>query len=491
MTHAFKTTVCLLIILGLILPYVAMASLSEIAGAPKCAIKNALRNILRDIGEAIRKFLKAVIRAAACAAVSFFTGGAFGCSTPDKVEDSATSQDTAKEFIYDPVARCISRGIFDKSVNGVLALVREGGRDGGETWIKNWRNFETNAEYRGENIFRAELSNTKMCDYFEQDLKNTFGVRGKTSLKDANTRTGSLDPFSLRVNCTLPSSFNMASYQSDFAGNGGWEAWSRLLEPQNNYYGTLFGSLDEANKQRNIEKSSDLNQALAGRGYLSISGDGKNAASSCKTRDLNGKCLIYNDIKTPGSTIGDSVSTTVEKELEWVVSSDELNELLVDISERLVSRLKDLRAPDKEAPIEIVGEYQGGNYGGLPDPEDPVEEPPPSEPNPSPPGGEPGSLLSDVQAERGNYGTPMTPAQLASFLNAVAWKNSSNGWGLLSKPGGTNCPFASGPVSCDILFHKPSGLHYDVLIDSDGAATPTWSLVGSVETSRWLAPVQP
>ena len=111
---------------------------------------------------------------------------------------------------------------------------------------------------------------------------------------------------------------------------------------------------------------------------------------------------------------------------------------------------------------------------------------------PRPPPPEPPSLLSDVQAERAKYGTPMTKDELSSLLNAVAWKNQGAGWGLLSKTSGNNCPFASGPISCDILFHKPSRLVYDVLVNIEGPADPTWRLVGPEnDLSRWFAPVQP
>ncbi len=124
--------------------------------------------------------------------------------------------------------------------------------------------------------------------------------------------------------------------------------------------------------------------------------------------------------------------------------------------------------------------------GGLGNPEPPVPPPPP------PPPQEPPSLLADVQAERGNYGTPMTPQELSNLLNTVAWINQGAGWGLLSKPSGNNCPFASGPIACDILFHRPSRLVYDVLIDSNNQAIPSWNLVGPEnDLSRWFAPVQP
>ena len=93
-----------------------------------------------------------------------------------------------------------------------------------------------------------------------------------------------------------------------------------------------------------------------------------------------------------------------------------------------------------------------------------------------PPGEEPASLLSDLQVERGNYGTSMSGSEVGKLLNAVAWKNKDAGWVLLGKASGTNCPMPNGTlISCDFLVHSPTLSGYDVLIDSDNTATPTWS----------------
>lgn len=97
------------------------------------------------------------------------------------------------------------------------------------------------------------------------------------------------------------------------------------------------------------------------------------------------------------------------------------------------------------------------------------------------------SLLGDVQAERARYGPEMTQAQVAALLNAVAARNP--GWGLLAKPQGFNCPAVQGPVACDILVWAPGGLHFDVLIDAEGGARPTWDNKGPIDMARFIAPV--
>jgi hypothetical protein len=108
------------------------------------------------------------------------------------------------------------------------------------------------------------------------------------------------------------------------------------------------------------------------------------------------------------------------------------------------------------------------------------------------------SVLSTLERFRAEYPTPMSPSQLGELLNRVAWEHRAAGWGLLRKTGGSRCPAPQGvEVACDILIHAPTIIHYDVLIDAEGAAIPTWRDAGpcvlgpssGCEMSRYLAPV--
>ena len=100
------------------------------------------------------------------------------------------------------------------------------------------------------------------------------------------------------------------------------------------------------------------------------------------------------------------------------------------------------------------------------------------------------SLLADVTAERARYGA-VTPSDVAAILNAVAWRHRSDGWGLLEKTFGANCPTGRTLIACDILVHRPSGQHFDVLRDAEGSASPVWQNKGPIDVSRFLAPVEP
>jgi hypothetical protein len=114
------------------------------------------------------------------------------------------------------------------------------------------------------------------------------------------------------------------------------------------------------------------------------------------------------------------------------------------------------------------------------------------------------NLLADVQAERAKYPEgPIPAATIAKILNAVAWAHRAEGWGMLEKGSGNSCPIAGTFVSCDILIHKPSVTHWDVLNNAEGDGTGTaaaqFNLVGpcvlgpasGCAMSRFLEPVDP
>ncbi len=171
------------------------------------------------------------------------------------------------------IASCVARVVLNKITNNMIGAVRTSGKNGGPSFVRDWRNYLTGAQYRGENIFRSMLSTTNLCSYMSREIKTLFNANNRQSLISQNAiaqvRIDALEPFAQRNNCTMPQNFSLQSYVRDFSGNGGWEALARITQPENNFFGTFFNSMDEVARQRNFEQNADQLDALANGSFTS------------------------------------------------------------------------------------------------------------------------------------------------------------------------------------------------------------------------------
>src|SRR3989344_6515946 len=208
-----------------------------------------------------------------------------------------------KEWILDPVARLVSKRIMSFFLDSIVRKVTTGGRTGNQpAYVQNWRNFLLDAAYRGEDVFRVQLGNTETCLDFRNGLRAQFGAPPPGQTIPQNTRVNNLDPFSRRARCTMPAGWNSVNYKQDFAGNGGWDAFARLSEPQNNFYGATLMSLGELSAQRAVDIAADQNEAR--RGYTGI------RAGGCQSLGSGGICT--NNRRVGGPLNGQTCVATSE-----------------------------------------------------------------------------------------------------------------------------------------------------------------------------------
>lgn len=255
----------------------------------------------------------------------------------------------SKEFIGDVLGRCGALVILDTISQRTTAAIRTSGRDGGPAFVRNWRNFKLDAQRRGENIFRSILGSTTLCPYFSGDIRTLFKANNQPPADRISSRVDNLDSFQQRGNCTMPQGWSIQNYQRDFSGNGGWDALTKLSQPQNNFYGNLLMSLSELSIQRAAEEDSDMSSVIAGLGFDSRRG--KNRQDSCLLRVSNNDCIVYKDILTPGSYLQGSAEALVAQELAWITSIDELNELIGNLTGRLLKKILDLSGTRPESAV--------------------------------------------------------------------------------------------------------------------------------------------
>jgi len=341
-----KKPVAVLLLIVLVYSYIQPIGMSAEAQSVPGAIASTISCVVagKIVGWLVKKFdtflniVKDFLNPAgyikrSISAVAALIGGAGSVPTDDE-------KNNAKESWGDLIARCGAMAVLDYLTKGMISTIRSSGRDGGPSFVRNWRNFLTGSQYRGENIFRSILSQTNLCAHFDRSMKSLFSANTRQNLPSQNLRVSAFESFPLRNNCTLPSNFSLQSYIADFSRNGGWEALSRLTEPQNNFFGTFFSAMGEADTQRNFEQRNDELEITSGGGFTSRRG--KDANDSCLVRGQNNSCLIYRDVITPGRTLADAASNVINQELAWITNTDEIEELMANLTNRLLRRILDL-----------------------------------------------------------------------------------------------------------------------------------------------------
>ena len=376
MAHKLKPTLAFIILVSILSFYLPLSANAQDAGIEiingiKCTVSGALGNFfINQMSEGIRKFANSQILAGA---LDFLGDFLYKSTVPinDKANDTRIT-------IMDVAARCFARELMNDLTARITGAVRTGGRDSRPgtgtlqpSFVRDWRRFLTNAEHRGENIFRSMLGSADLCPYITGDMRTIFQANNQPPIDRTITRSNNLDPFQTRAKCTMPRGWNAQSFQSNFTANGGWGALARMSEPQNNFYGTFLLSMSEVAVQRGLEKLSDNSESTAGNGLTSRRGKPGDTCAVRGARD----CLIYKDILTPGSVIGNAFNATVAQEMAWLVNVDQWNEIIQHVMTSLMSRILNLSEPGsysqelfppEDNPSPYDRDFNDDSFGSLP-----------------------------------------------------------------------------------------------------------------------------
>lgn len=300
----------------------------------------------------------------------------FPAQTAYALDGGAGWVNVARE-LADVVGKTVARQLMVQMLNSLVDKVKTLGRDGGPAFVRDWQAFKAEGQYRGEDKFRAILANTKVCDHLRQGADAGFNVNPKfkeTKLTGVRTRVENLQPFTLRARCTLPSGFDLAAYRNSPSQNGGWEAFLRLLEPQNNDLGLGLMAAQELGLQRSSEETADENEATSGGGYTS-------AREACEELGGGARCVTLEKIGTPGDLLGRTSQLSIENLLNFVTDTDELTDSIVlnavagAIATTIVNRITNLaESDDDEFTQPSTREQRANEYCTLISPRDDVEE---------------------------------------------------------------------------------------------------------------------
>lgn len=288
-----------------------------------------------------------------------------------------------KEFIIKPLVRKLANALENKLVNKINGLV-SGLQQKIPSFILNWRNHIFDSQARGNDIFRSVLADARLCPYFQKDLRETFGADkylglfsgstvkiGQTPVYQNKTFIPGLNSFQTLTGCTLPSNLNVDAFRKDF-GNGGWDAWNQLIQPQNNFYGTYNQALKEQGKQIETEQQSARDEAIAGQGFLAqrLGTNGESGPAGCTGSTLaggGGRCIWFGKEVTPPKFLGDLSAKSLDTKIGRVGAGQEITDVIFNLLQAVVNGLAN-------RILNFIGQ---GSYN-QPPPYQPEATPPPS-----------------------------------------------------------------------------------------------------------------
>ena len=247
----------------------------------------------------------------------------------------ATKTD-AYQSLYEWFARFLRETLRKQLLDMIVSQIINWIQGGGEPkFVTDWQGFLEDAGNIAVGKFAEEIGLGFLCEPFALPLKLAFGIGG--------AQRG----FSQQITSTLDDIVgNIENFYNDF-GNGGWAAYQRMLQPQNNFYGAyLMGFERFINLQGQSVAAAQL-EAQVGGGFLSTKqcqeaygpwpqgGAPPDLDRDGTPGDIARTCKIT----TPGSTIGALASKAVGSDIDYILRADELEEYVSAIADALINRL--------------------------------------------------------------------------------------------------------------------------------------------------------
>ncbi|MBL7155508.1 MAG: DUF4215 domain-containing protein [Candidatus Portnoybacteria bacterium] len=247
--------------------------------------------------------------------------------------------DFIKENILDLVVKSMAKTFIQQMIRDISQWARGGFRDDNQPFaVTDWNRYLKNAVNVGSAIFIGELGLTELCLPF----KDLLGI--KLGLGYLNMY---LPDYQYYAACTIE---KIVENVEDFWENPsistyGWGAWAALAQPQNNIYGSFLLGVERRAELESDEKEKKEKEATVSGGYKNF--------TECIEENSAGMCL-REQLKTTGSEIHETLKTSIWAELEWLISADEISELLgafiTGIYKRLISGFYDYQDPSQPPP---------------------------------------------------------------------------------------------------------------------------------------------
>jgi hypothetical protein len=254
----------------------------------------------------------------------------------------------SKDCVRDVVAKMILDWIVDETVNWI--------QNGGEPrYVTNWDTFLSDAF----NVGVGEIINDSNLKF----LCKPFGLNVQIALLPVSR-------FQNRISCTLDDIVaNIEDFYNDFR-KGSWIAYEASWQPQNNYYGALYMTMDEAISQGVQAKEAAQSEAMASGGFIGVKQceDGVPASQAKQgfVKDFKGNYCDPKKMRivTPGYAVGALAANAITSDSRWAENIHSWTAALINATiNRLFTEGLSLMKPSTASQTSSSGNYDP--YGGY------------------------------------------------------------------------------------------------------------------------------
>ncbi len=228
--------------------------------------------------------------------------------------------------------------LLDMIVNEIIVWIQGGGDP---KFITDWEGFLRNAaDVAGATALEELIGKSTMNELCYGDWGPRINIALSAPQKFENSITCTFDDIKA----------NFTNFTNNFH-NGGWEAWIKTTEMQNNPYGLYLLTLDEKLERELIAKEAAIQRASAGSGILSdrvckqqicvddYSGQKTTSTGSFAENEIGNDCWCELwETKVPAKIVGDGLSKSLFSDVEWLQNNEEWESYVVAISDALINR---------------------------------------------------------------------------------------------------------------------------------------------------------
>jgi len=272
------------------------------------------------------------------------TGVAGARDCPNQIGDKAQTalQDQyERQFEADLITDCAAQTDIRAVLNAARRILLENGRDGGAAFVRDWRAFQADNRYRGLQIARNEMANTKHCSWVSGQLQGLFGFSPANAVPPIGGNEDGQNSYIRDAACSLGDDFNPASakYQTT-------AAFAAMMLPQNNIWGSYLLAQEEIRQQVADEEQAAENEFVNTGGIGALRAINPATGNSCAVMAADGStCLQYSNIENSSAGVVAEISAQRQALYDLITNPRTTEEVANDVRANLISSFMSMTQP--------------------------------------------------------------------------------------------------------------------------------------------------